>query len=150
VHAARVLLRNLLVLAHQAVVLVPVFLVFGLRPGWGVAPGLALWVVDGFFLVLALGALSARFRDIPPIVASAMQLAFFVTPVIWRVDQLGPGHGWVAANPLAALIGVLRTPFLGQDVPGGAWPVALGTSLALVLAGAAVFAHARARLAFWL
>ena len=43
-----------------------------------------------------------------------MQLGFFVTPVIWRVEQLGPQgawlQGWIALNPLAALLGVLRAP----------------------------------------
>ena len=53
-------------------------------------PGLLLWVVDALALTLILGAFCARFRDIQPIVNSVMQIAFFMTPVIWKADQLGP------------------------------------------------------------
>lgn len=153
VHAARVVVRNLLALAHQGVVLIPVFVLFGGPRGvaiWTALPALAVWAVDGFFLVLALGALSARFRDIPPITASAMQLAFLVTPVIWRAEQLGSGADWLGANPLHALMSVLRAPLLGQPVASGLWMTALASSAAIVLTGSMVFARARTRLAFWL
>ena len=35
-----------------------------------------------------LGPLSARFRDVPPIMVSIMQLAFFLTPMFWRSEQM--------------------------------------------------------------
>ena len=113
-------------------------------------PALTLWILDGFVLVLVLGALGARFRDIPPIVASILQLAFFVTPVIWRAEQLGPHAFWLLANPLHAMIDVLRAPLLGHAAASASWIVALGTSALILTVGAFVFAHARARLAFWL
>lgn len=153
VHVARVVIRHLLTLTHQAVVLIPVFLLFGVRPAsetWMLPPALALWLLDGFVLVLLLGALGARFRDIPPIVASLLQLAFFVTPVIWRAEQLGPHASWLIANPLHAMIDVLRAPLLGHAPAPGSWSVALGTSALIMAIGAIAFRHARARLAFWL
>ena len=152
VHAARALLRTVIAMAHQAAVLVPVFLLFGIVPGgaiWTVPPALMLWLLDGFCLLLILGALGARFRDLPPILASAMQLAFFLTPVIWRGEQLGPNAAWLLLNPLHAMIEILRAPLLGQPVPGAAWAVALASSFVLVAASGLVFAHARSRLAFW-
>lgn len=153
VHVARVLVRNLLALAHHAVVLIPVFLMFGIHPGaqlWTVLPGLALWIADGFVLVLVLGALGARFRDIPPIMASTMQLAFFITPVIWRADQLGVDTAWLPANPLFAMMEILRAPLLGTPPSPWAWTVALAMSLLAALLGAIVFTRASRRLAFWL
>ncbi len=53
-------------------------------------PGLVLWVVDALAICLLLGAFCARFRDIPPIVASVMQIAFFMTPIIWRAEPGRP------------------------------------------------------------
>lgn len=153
VHVARVVIRHLLTLAHQAAVLVPVFLLFGIQPtgqAWLLLPALTLWLLDGLVLVLLLGALGARFRDIPPIVASLLQLAFFITPVIWRAEQLGPHAFWLVANPLHAVIDVLRAPLLGHAPAPGSWPVALATSALIMAIGAIAFRHARARLAFWL
>ena len=150
VHAARALLRNVLVIAHQAAILLPVFLLYGIVPDFGGAlGGLLVWIVNGFFLVLVLGALSARFRDIPPIAASVMQLAFFVTPVIWRAEQLGPHAAWLHANPLHAMLSILRAPLLGQAVASAHWQAAAMVTASTVLAGTAIFAATRARLAFW-
>ncbi len=159
VHVARVLLRNLLALAHQGVVLIPVFLLFGTRPGataWTILPALALWALDGFALILALGAVSARFRDIPPIMASVMQLAFFLTPVIWQAAQLGqaaqlrPAAIWLTLNPLHAMLDILRAPLLGQPTAPASWLIALGASALGVAGAAGIFAWAHRRLAFWL
>ncbi len=97
VHALRVLVRGLLILAHNVVVIVGVDLWFSLWPGAVLTlaiPGMLLWMVDAFALCLILGAIGARFRDIPPIVASIVQIAFFVTPVIWKPVQLG-AHAWM-------------------------------------------------------
>ena len=150
VHAARTLLRTVLVAAHQAAILLPVFLLYGIVPDFGGAlAGLLVWIVNGFFLVLVLGALSARFRDIPPIAASVMQLAFFVTPVIWRAEQLGPHAAWLHANPMHAMLAILRAPLLGQAVAPAHWQAAAMVTAAIALAGTAIFAATRARLAFW-
>ena len=91
-YAARIVLRNLLVLAHNVVVIVGVYALLRVWPGGAALlalPGLALWLIDALAVCLLLGALCARFRDIPPIVGSIMQMAFFISPVIWKPDQLG-------------------------------------------------------------
>ena len=49
-------------------------------------PGLVLWLLDSLAVCLLLGALCARFRDIPPIVGSVMQMAFFISAVIWKPE----------------------------------------------------------------
>lgn len=151
-HAARATLRGLLVLTHQAVVLLPVFLLFGIHPSaalWTLPAALALWALDGFCLLLALGAIGARFRDLPPMIASGMQLAFFVTPIFWQAEQLGHHAIWLLANPFHAMIELLRAPLLGQAFPTTAWAAALAFSALLMIATAAIFTHARPRLAFW-
>lgn len=152
VHAARVLMRNVLVLAHHALVLAPVFLLFGIFPGMQVflaLPALALWVVDGFLLALALGAICARFRDIPPIAASVMQLAFFVTPVIWKPELIGARAALLPLNPFHVLLEIVRAPLLGEAAGVEVWVSAIAYSLFLAAVSWAVFVRARPRLAYW-
>ena len=48
--------------------------------------GLALLFVNSFMQSYWLSALSARFRDLPPIVASIMRMMFFVTPIFWYAE----------------------------------------------------------------
>jgi hypothetical protein len=90
--AQRLLIRNVLVLAHNILVIAVVDAVFQVWPGWHgllAIPGLLLWGIDSLALVLLFGTFCARFRDILPIVASVMQIAFFMSPVIWTPEQLG-------------------------------------------------------------
>ena len=45
--------------------------------------GLVLIVLNGVWVGLLLGTICARFRDLPQIIASLMQIVFFVTPIMW-------------------------------------------------------------------
>jgi lipopolysaccharide transport system permease protein len=152
-YAARIVTRNVLVLAHNLIVIVAVFAIFAIAPGLSallMLPGFALWLLDGLAVTVCLGALCARFRDIPPIVGSLMQMAFFVTPVIWRPDLVGPERQWLLPlNPFYALLATVREPLLGE-VPGVAtYAFALGYSVLLCLGTWMLFVRVRGRIAFW-
>jgi homopolymeric O-antigen transport system permease protein len=151
-YAARTVLRNLLVLAHNMLVVVAVDLFVWTAPGVEgllAVPGLAFWLIDALAVTILLGALCARFRDIPPIVASVVQMAFFVTPVLWK-PQLVARHQWLLPiNPFFDLLEVIRGPLLGE-IPGSAtYLAALGYSLLLCGASWFLFARVRGRIAFW-
>ena len=151
-YVSRVLVRNLLVFAHNVVVILAVYAYFDVWPGWAVleaVPGLLIWVIDGFSVCLLLGVLCARFRDIPPIVASLMQIAFFISPVIWKPELLAAGQRWLPFNPFYTLLEIVRGPLLGQDVGLIVWASALAFSLVLAVLGWVAFVRVRGRLAFW-
>ena len=44
---------------------------------------MVLLCLNGIWLGMLLDAVAARFRDVPPIIASIVRVAFFVTPIIW-------------------------------------------------------------------
>lgn len=153
VFCIRTLIRNLLVLAHNIVVIVVVFAVFTVWPGWiGLLalPALALWMLDALALTLLLGCFCARFRDIQPIVNSVMQIAFFVTPVIWKPEQLGAGQAKLPLNPFFDMLEILRAPLLGAFPGTRLWLGALLVSAVLCTVAWLFFARARGRVAFWL
>jgi lipopolysaccharide transport system permease protein len=152
--AARLLIRNVIVLAHNVLVIVVVFAVFRIWPTWLALlsiPGLLLWAIDALAVVLLLGTFCARFRDILPIVSSVMQIAFFVTPVIWKPEQLGSGQALLWLNPFFDLLEIVRAPLLGAlPIVHHLW---LGAGVfSVVLWGLAwcLFARVRGRIAFWL
>jgi lipopolysaccharide transport system permease protein len=113
-------------------------------------PGLALWLIDGVAVCLLLGAVCARFRDIPPIVGSVMQMAFFISAVIWKPSQLGV-HEWLLAfNPFFTLLEVVRAPLLGEVPSAVVWLSAALSSIALCGVSWLLFARVRGRIAFWI
>ena len=155
VQIIRTLTRNLIALGHNIVVPVATFAIYGAWPGlaalWAL-PGILLWLVDGVAVCMLLGAISARFRDIPPIVGSIMQIAFYVTPVIWKPEQISGRRAfmhYMQFNPFDSLLEVVRRPLLGHALGLTDWALALGYSAALCLVGWLAFVRARSRLAFW-
>jgi lipopolysaccharide transport system permease protein len=113
-------------------------------------PGLLLWALDAVMVSLLLGAVCARFRDVPPIVGSVMQIAFFVSAIIWTPDQVGGKVIWLQLNPFFALIEIVRAPLLGE-LPGQlTWISAGAWSVVLSAIAWSLFTRVRGRLAFWL
>jgi lipopolysaccharide transport system permease protein len=153
VFSLRALIRNAVVLGHNIVVIVVVFAIFDTWPGISglmALPGLLLWVIDSLALTLILGAFCARFRDIQPIVNSVMQIAFFITPVIWKPSQLGARSiAHLAFNPFFDLLEIVRGPILGSGIAATTWIGALGFSSALCAISWAFFVRARGRVTFW-
>jgi lipopolysaccharide transport system permease protein len=145
-------MRNALFAAHNLPLILVVFLLLGILPGWGALlalPGLVVLAVNAFAAALLLGMLCARFRDIAPIVGSVMQLAFFVTPVIWKPELLGPQAWLLPLNPFHAVMETVRAPLLGAG--GGVWIWASAlfwTALHGALAFG-FFVRFRGRVAFW-
>ena len=151
-YAASNVLRNLLVLAHNLVVVVVVYLVLWMAPGWDLLlalPGMLVWLVDGIAVGLLLGPLCARFRDIPPIIGSLMQMGFFISAVIWKPSQLGGREWMLAFNPLYTVLEIVRAPLLGLVPSPAVYASALLTSAVLCGVSWMVFVRVRGRIAFW-
>ena len=151
---ARVALRCLFNFGHDVIIVLIVLAIFPPDFGWQsflCIPGLALLIVNGFWIGLLAGLLCARFRDLPPIVTSVLQVAFFVTPVIWVGKSL-QGHTAVllSFNPFAVFLSLVRDPLLGQFVPLSRWVTAVGITVAGLSLAFLVFARFRARLTYWL
>ena len=152
-YAARVVLRNIFVLGHNLVVILAVYAFLRIWPGAQMLlgiPGFALWLIDGVAASVLLGALCARFRDIPPIVQSVIQIAFFVTPVIWKPELVGKARqALLPLNPFFDLLEVVRAPLLGQTPSTAAYVGAIGFSALLCAVAWYLFARVRGRIAFW-
>ena len=152
--ACRVIARNFIVAAHNVLIVPVVFVWFhvGINANilWLII-GLGLLVANAFWIGYLLSIICARFRDVPQIVSSIMQVVFFVTPVIYLPAQLAQrGIGVLKWNPFANLLEIVRDPILGT-VPSG-W--ALVSCAIMAVAGFAVvipFAGRYApRVIYWL
>ena len=144
---------NLLEMAHNAPVYVGVAILFGVFAGLAglqIVPGLALVLLNAVWVGLLFGTLCARFRDVPPIVASVMRIAFFLTPVMWMPEMLGSRAYLALYNPFAYFVELIRAPLLGQAVPALTWMLVLVVTATGWAAAWAVFARYRGRVAYWL
>ncbi len=153
VYAYRNVCRNFLVLAHNFVLIPIGIVIFKIPISWSIlelAPAFLLLALNGFWITVLLGLVSTRFRDIPPIVASFLQVLFFVTPVIWPVDALDKWRLIATMNPFFAAIDVVRAPLLGVPAAGTSWIVLLGVTVLGYAVAFPMFARFRTRIAFWI
>src|SRR5271163_4820013 len=131
-HALRCVFRNAVIAAHNLPLILAVVLVWGVAPGAAsllAIAGLAILAVNAFAAALFLGMLCARFRDIAPIVGSVMQLAFFMTPILWKPESLGRHAVWLQFDPFFVIIQVIRAPLLGTDTTPLLWASAVAYTL---------------------
>jgi ABC-2 type transport system permease protein/lipopolysaccharide transport system permease protein len=152
VHAWRTVYRNLIVLGHNMLTVPFVLLLFGVPVGWSVlsiVPALALLMINGLWVSILLGMLSARYRDVPPIVASFVQVAFFVTPIFWPPEAVGWWAPFLPLNPLFAAVDVVRAPLLGSAPLAYSWTVLLVATVVGCAATFAIFVKFRSRIAYW-
>ncbi|HEY8618101.1 ABC transporter permease [Phenylobacterium sp.] len=149
----RTVLRNVINLGHHLVIVVAVLLWFG---AWKQAnPAVAL--VGVVFLALNVSWMSmlaaiasARFRDIPQIVASVMQFAFFMTPVFWQASKFGDKHAFLTLNPFYHMLEAVRAPLLGAPVSTLSYTVLAVMALGGWALTFSVFAVTRRRIVHYL
>jgi lipopolysaccharide transport system permease protein len=152
VHVLRFVLRNAIIAAHNLPLILVVFVIFGVMPGWGgllALAGLGLIAVNAFAIGMLLGMICARFRDVQQIVASVMQLAFFLSPVLWKPELLKEMQVLLPLNPFYVLMQTVRGPLLEGGAPLLIWAAALFYTAAASALAFAFFVRFRARIAFW-
>ncbi|SIO25927.1 ABC transporter permease [Paraburkholderia phenazinium] len=128
----QVVWRNLVILAHNFLIVLLLLCIFGVK-SWVTLPvfipALILYMINALWIAMVAGLLSARFRDLPQIIAAVMQIAFYVTPIIFRPVALTRFSLIVRLNPLAHLIELVRAPLIGEWPTPITWGVAIGMAV---------------------
>lgn len=154
-HVLRIIWRNLVILAHNMVIIPIVFLATGKSITFVSLYsiiGIALMTANIAWIILLLGILCARFRDLPQIIASVTQVLFYFTPIIWMPNLIPARTSLylLTLNPLHHLFEIVRAPMLGNFPTIENWVVAtilaiIGWSFTIV-----VFGKLKNRIAFWI
>ena len=153
VHAWRNVYRNLIVLAHNTVIIPLVLIMFSVPVSWQaifILPALVILTINGVWVSILLGMISARYRDFAPIVASFVQVLFFITPIFWPPEAVGVWKQALPLNPLFAAIDVVRAPLLGTTPFALSWVVLLIVTVVGCLGTFALFVKFRPRIAYWI
>ncbi len=178
VYALRTVWRLTLMFAHNLLVYFVVLAIFwsDLTVRYQITPGSDIWepginwsillaipafvvlAFNGGWVAILFGIISTRYRDIPPVINSLVQLIFFMTPIVWSTDLLtsgrfgdgGSSRALVAElNPLYHYVQILRAPLVGNTQSWHHWAVVGGFTV--VGWGLAFLAmrNYRARVSYW-
>ena len=160
VHVYRLVWRQTLLFAHNLVVYVVMLVIFPHPLHWtalAAFPAFALLAINGAWVALLFGMASARFRDMNPIIASIVQLMFFLTPIVWIYeDFLNSPNPAIAErariaeiNPFLHFIEIIRRPMLGQDQLWHHWVVVLVITVVGWAVTLLALRRYRARVSYW-
>lgn len=137
------LLNNLVLLAA----ILGVFLLLGHRVGAEIlllAPVAVVLVLLALGLGLMLGVLNVFVRDVGQAVPIALQLGFWVTPVVYPASVIPEAmRGWMVLNPMYAVVGAYHDLLVFGRLPS-AGPLLAAAALGLALLGLGLFMFRRA------
>ena len=138
---------------HSAVVLVPLAFIVGTTPRLfsliTIPVALGFVILNGFFLGLWLGPLSARYRDIPVSIPIIMQLVMFLSPIFWSPALLGDRDWIINYNPLAWMIETFRSPILGGEIRLDLWVRLAILTLCNLVLGITTLQRVKDKISYW-
>lgn len=156
VHVLRMVWRNALILAHNIVIFPLVLWAVGRPIGWLALlsiPGFLLAVANLTWVALLLGVLCARYRDLSQIVASLLQVLFYLTPIMWMPSSLPrhtTAHYLMDLNPVYHILSVVRSPLLNEWPSQSDWNVSMALCVLGWVATIALYGRYKRRVAYWL
>jgi len=112
---------------------------------WFLAPTFALLFVIGWSLAVCMGVANVMFQDCQHLIEVVMQIAFYLTPIIYppelllRKLKLLNLEWFMNLNPFAVLLEMLRRPLLYGELPSGGTLIA-AAACGLIAVGAAALA----------
>ena len=152
VHVLRVVWKNVLICAHHFVIVLVVMLFYPPSLSWSmllIPLGLLMIAINGIWVGLLFGLFCARFRDVQQVITNLVQVAFFLTPVVWRPNMLGSREWLADFNPLMHFLDVVRSPLLGNQVPLKSWYAVTLIALIGFPLTLRLFGRVRSRIAYW-
>jgi lipopolysaccharide transport system permease protein len=123
----------------RLILVVPVFIFYGINPGWGVilAPiGLVTMAALGFAIGLVIAPIGALYQDVPQGISVVTTFWFFITPIAFNLPTSGAGHEIGSINPVTYSIDAARDWLTGgPTVPGVGWFIVTALSAILLIIG---------------
>ncbi|MEA2898719.1 MAG: lipopolysaccharide transport system permease protein [Bradyrhizobium sp.] len=143
---------KLVIFFHNFIIYFAVLLYFQIWPGTVALlaiPGLIVVVINGAIVSLSIGIISARFRDVPPLIGSVVQIVFFVTPIFWKPELLKGREYVTDLNPFFHLLEIVRAPLLGSMPSAKSYFAVLLITLINIVITGVFFSRYRSRISYW-
>lgn len=156
IHINRVVARNIIIFLHNIIVYLPIIALFHQVAKANLyslllIPGLFIIYVNAISYGLILAMIGARYRDISQIIKSLIQVAFFITPVMWNPSVLKPTDQYIALlNPFYAFVELIRAPMMGMQPTLNTLLMVIGTTLIGMTICTTMMTKYRSRIVYWI
>lgn len=149
----QLLTNHLIIFGHNIVVYAVVVVVYDVpvTPGGLLTAlaGLALLMINAFWLVIVVALVCCRYRDFSEVVTIVLQFGFYLTPIVWHPSKLGITEQLVLFNPFAHFLAVVREPLLGGAPTALNWIVVGASAIGGLLFALAFYNRVRTSYIYW-
>lgn len=148
----RLIWRNILIFSHNFIIYIFVAIYFSIPVNLYTLlfiPGFLLTIINAIWISLLLGMLGARYRDIPQLVNSTIQVIFFISPITWSPKLLHPHSFILKLNPITYFLDITRSPLIGALPELGSWLFAIKFTLIGGIIALLILNQHRKNIAFW-
>jgi ABC-type polysaccharide/polyol phosphate export permease len=114
-----------------------------------VVPAVFLVLINLWWVIQLIGFLGSRFRDVDPLVQAVMPILFFLSPVLYRSNQLGQAQLIGELNPIGYWIDIVREPLNGMAPTWTAWAVNIVIAIFGWMTAGWMTRRKSSRLAYW-
>lgn len=148
----RTIYRNIIVTAHNLIIILIVFIAFKVWQNIKVLEtlgGIILLFGNLGWISIICAIAGARFRDMIQITSSLLNVLALFTPIYWVPALISKNRIFLDINPFYHIIELVRQPMLGQHASQLNWIVCgammvFGWAIALIL-----FNATKKKIAFW-
>ncbi len=149
------IVKNLIILLHNVVVLIPIYLYYCVNISWDglllSLLGMLLMMIFSYLVIIPMALVGLRYRDIPNIIQSIIPLLLYITPIMWRVDLIpAQYHHYMVFNPITVFISLCRDPLIGASVNYLYYFAATIYIAVFFVISAFLFSKFRSRIVYWL
>lgn len=112
--------------------------------------GLLIFLLNCLWMMMILSLVCVRYRDVSNVVQNILQIAFYLTPVIWMPSAVAEAYSrFITFNPLFHILQVIRLPLLGQAPDLVSFAVSIGCLLSGWVIVFLVYARYRNSIPYW-
>lgn len=154
-HLLRTMWRNMIIFAHNVIIFPILILILGRGFSTNAmlsVPGFLLVSLNLLWMMLVLGIICARYRDITQVLQNFLQVLFYITPIMWQIKTLPQGGSRYLfdLNPFYHLVTIVREPLLGEAPAPLSWGVVAAMMVFGWVFAIWFFGRYRRRIAYWL
>ncbi|OGT35136.1 MAG: hypothetical protein A3F11_07575 [Gammaproteobacteria bacterium RIFCSPHIGHO2_12_FULL_37_14] len=152
----RIVAKNVIIFLHNLLVILPIPFIFhdAVKINWYTllfVPGLMIIYLNAICYGIILAMIGARYRDIPQVIKSLINIIFFVTPIMWKLEVLPPSKQIIVLlNPFYSFIELIRAPLTGYAPTSFNFIMISIVTLIGMIGCYAMFSARRSRIIYWL
>jgi lipopolysaccharide transport system permease protein len=146
--------KNLIILLHNLIILVPIIFIFDLpitKNYFYLLYGFTIFLINSFSFTTIFGILCLRYRDFVLIIRNLLFLLFLMTPIFWVPVNLNNNRiAFVDYNILFQIIQTVRDPLLGNPINNFCFLITSIFTLVFLFISIIVYKKFKTRIVFWI